>query len=144
MLTFDPERSESLRDTYPDLEEYISTKQQFGCPTCVSLGPDGYYFIRTAWGCSYKIPDDAKAHLGDMTKVEQFFFGANGAWVALKYGGDRSWNTKNQYPGLDVRIKDGPGTITNIRVSVFPGVCGEDDFYADTCLLDACHEPRKA
>lgn len=112
------ERSETFRDTYPSAEEYISTKEQYGCPTCVSLGPNGYYFIRTAWGCHYNLPTDAKSHLGNMTHVEHMFFGANGAWVALKFGGARSWDLKGLYPGLEARIRDGPGVPTNIRVSI--------------------------
>lgn len=55
-----------------------------------------------------------------MTKIEHFFFGSNGAWVALKYGGARSWDLKGLYPGLDKRIREGPGVPTDIRVSTPP------------------------
>ena len=133
------ERSETFRTEYAAAEEYLSTKEQYGCPTCVSLGPNGYYFIRTAWGCSYKIPDDAKAHLGDMTKIEHFFFGANGAWVALKYGGARSWDLKGLYPGLDTRIRDGLQSATDIRVSTTTAVFFVAD---DADMPDSRHESR--
>jgi hypothetical protein len=109
-------RSDNFSTQYPSAENYLTTYEQFGCPTCVSLGKNGMYFIRTAWGASYSIPDDAEAHLGDMSLVQSFWFGKDGAWVALKSNGDRSWNLKNHYSSLAERIKNGVNGETRIQV----------------------------
>lgn len=109
-------RSDNFSTQYPSAEAYLTTYEQFGCPTCVSLGKDGLYFIRTAWGASYNIPDDAEAHLGDMSLVQSFYFGKDGAWVAVKSNGDRSWNLKNHYSTLAERIKNGINGETRIQV----------------------------
>lgn len=109
-------RSDNFSTQYPSAEAYLTTYEQFGCPTCVSLGKNGLYFIRTAWGASYNIPDDAEAHLGDMSLVQSFFFGKDDAWVAIKSNGDRSWNLKNHYSSLAERIKNGVNGETRIQV----------------------------
>ena len=120
-------RSDNFSTQYPSAEAYLTTYEQFGCPTCVSLGKNGMYFIRTAWGASYNIPDDAEAHLGDMSLVQSFWFGKDGAWVALKSNGDRSWNLKNHYSSLAERIKNGVNGETRIQVCPFVS-CFLDDF----------------
>ncbi|KAK6428271.1 hypothetical protein LTR95_015585 [Oleoguttula sp. CCFEE 5521] len=110
------ERSDEFLTTYPDAEEYMKSKQQYGCPTCVSLGPSGNYFIRTAWGASHKLPADATAHLVNIANVEKFYFGKNGAWVALKYDGSRSWDLKGQYGNLANYIKEGINGETRVHL----------------------------
>jgi hypothetical protein len=109
-------RSENFSTQYPAAENYLTTYEQFGCPTCVSLGKNSMYFIRTAWGASYSIPDDAESHLGDMSLVQSFWFGKDGAWVAVKSNGDRSWNLRNHYSTLAERIKNGVNGETRIQV----------------------------
>ncbi|KAK6439785.1 hypothetical protein LTR95_003993 [Oleoguttula sp. CCFEE 5521] len=110
------ERSDEFLTTYPEAEEYMKSKQQYGCPTCVSLGPNGNYFIRTAWGASHKLPADATAHLVNIANVEKFYFGKNGAWVALKHDGSRSWDLKGQYGNLADYIKDGINGETRVHL----------------------------
>jgi flagellar biosynthesis GTPase FlhF len=109
-------RSDNFSKQYPSAENYLTTYEQFGCPTCVSLGKNSMYFIRTAWGASYSIPDDAEAHLGDMSLVQSFWFGKDGAWVAVKTNGDRSWNLKTHYSSLAERIRNGVNGETRIQV----------------------------
>ncbi|OQO14982.1 hypothetical protein B0A48_00364 [Cryoendolithus antarcticus] len=110
------ERSDEFLTTYPEAEEYMKSKQQYGCPTCVSLGPNANYFIRTAWGASHKLPADATAHLVNIANVEKFYFGKNGAWVALKYDGSRSWDLKGQYGNLADYIKEGINGETRVHL----------------------------
>ena len=45
-----------------------------------------------------------------------YFFGKDGAWVAIKSNGDRSWNLKNHYSSLAERIKNGVNGETRIQV----------------------------
>jgi hypothetical protein len=111
-------RSDNFSKEYPAAENYLTTYSQYGCPTCVSLGKDSMYFIRTAWGASYRIPDEAEKHLGDMSVIQSFWFGKDGAWVAVKANGDRSWNLKNHYSTLAERIKNGINGETRIHVSL--------------------------
>jgi hypothetical protein len=63
------------------------------------------YFIRTAYGASYKIPKDAEDRL-DIKTVEKFYFGKDGAWVAIKYDGSILWDLKGNYSGMDQRIRE--------------------------------------
>lgn len=112
-------RSDNFSTQYPGAESYLTTYEQFGCPTCVSLSKNSMYFIRTAWGASYSIPNDAESHLGDMSLVQSFWFGKDGAWVAVKTNGDRSWDLKNHYPGLAERIKNGINGETRIQVRCY-------------------------
>jgi hypothetical protein len=99
-------RSDNFAEEYSGAEKWMATYQQYGCPTCVSLGKDGMYFIRTAMGASYNIPKDAEDIL-DINKVEKFYFGQNGAWVAIMYDGNVTWDEKGQYFGLAEQLKAG-------------------------------------
>jgi hypothetical protein len=99
-------RSENFAKEYPGAESYLITHEQYGCPTCVSLGKDSMYFIRTAWGASYKVPKDAEAIL-DMKTVEKFYFGKDGAWVAIKYDGNIIWDLKGNHIGLAQKLTEG-------------------------------------
>ena len=115
-------RSDNFATQYPDAEAFLTTYEQFGCPTCVSLGQGSSYFIRTAWGASYNIPDDAQAHLGGFTgmkTVQKFWFGKDGAWVAVKANGDRSWDLKNHYSELGDLIKNGVNGEIRIEVRYY-------------------------
>jgi hypothetical protein len=109
-------RSDNFVEQYPSAENYMATYEQYGCPTCVSLGKDSMYFIRTAWGASYSIPEDAEKSLGDISLVQSFWFGKDGAWVAVKSDGSRWWDLKGLYPGLGDRIKEGLKHETRIQV----------------------------
>jgi hypothetical protein len=109
-------RSDNFKAQYPHAESYLVNYSQYGCPTCVSLGKDSMYFIRTAWGASYSIPPDAEDFLGDISLVQSFWFGKDGAWVAVKSDGTRCWDLKGHYSGLLEKIKDGVKGETRIQV----------------------------
>lgn len=112
------QRSDEFIAHYPEAEKYLTTYEQYGCPTCVSLGQNGFYFIRTAWGASYKIPQDAETYLGGTMKdVEKFYLGIDGTWVAVKFNGSRCWDLKGKYPGLADKIRTGINGETSIHVS---------------------------
>lgn len=102
-------RSDNFVTEYPEAEKYLTTYEQYGCPTCVSLGKDGMYFIRTAWGASYKVPKTAEDNLNHlaMKKIEKFYFGKDGAWVAVSIDGSIMWELEGKYAGLDERIREG-------------------------------------
>lgn len=110
-------RSENFPTEYPEAEKYLTTHEQYGCPVCVSLGKNSMYFIRTSWGASYSIPKDAELYLGDMSKVESFWFGKGGAWIAIKFDGSRCWDLKGHYAGMIERIRTGVNGETRIQVS---------------------------
>lgn len=38
-------RSDNMSTQYPALENYMKTYEQYGCPTCVSLGKNSMYFV---------------------------------------------------------------------------------------------------
>ena len=99
-------RSDNFATEYPDAEKYLTTYEQYGCPTCVSLGKDSTYFIRTAWGASYKLPTDCEDQL-DVKSTEKVFFGKDGAWLATKFDDSISWDLKGKYAGMDERIREG-------------------------------------
>ncbi|KAM0719947.1 hypothetical protein Q7P37_004082 [Cladosporium fusiforme] len=110
------QRSDDFIKHYPEAEKYLTTYEQYGCPTCVSLGQNGFYFIRTAWGASYRIPQDAETYLGgNMKDVEKFYLGKDGTWVAVKFNGSRCWDLKGKYAGLADRIRTGINGETNIH-----------------------------
>lgn len=75
------------------------------------------YFLRTSWGASYSIPIDAELYLGDMSKVESFWFGKDGAWVAIKFDGSRCWDLKGHYSGMIERLRNALNGETEIQVS---------------------------
>jgi GTP-binding protein EngB required for normal cell division len=107
-------RSDNFATEYPEAEKYLTTYKQFGCPTCVSLGKEGMYFIRTAYGASYNIPKDAEDAL-DIAKVEKFYFGNGGAWVAIQYDGNILWDLKFKHIGLAQKLTEGFGKKLKIQ-----------------------------
>jgi hypothetical protein len=99
-------RSDNFATEYPEADKYLTTYKQWGCPTCFSLGKNSMYFIRTAWGASYDLPKDAEDAL-NIAKLEKFYFGKDGAWVAIQYDGSILWELKGKYAGMDQRLRDG-------------------------------------
>jgi hypothetical protein len=107
-------RSDNFATEYPEADKYLTTYKQWNCPTCFSLGKDSMYFIRTAWGASYKIPKDAEDTL-DIATVEKFYFGKDGACVAIKYDGTILRDLKGKYAGMDERLRDGCNKALKIQ-----------------------------
>lgn len=130
-------RSENFPTQYPEAEKYLTTYEQYGCPTCISLGKNSMYFLRTSWGASYSIPKDAELYLGDMSKVESFWFGKDGAWVAIKFDGSRCWDLKGHYAGMIERLRSGVNGETRIQVSA---LCIKHIRWTGLTAIDARNE----
>ncbi|KAI1158433.1 hypothetical protein F5B18DRAFT_656639 [Nemania serpens] len=78
-------------------------------PIFVSLGPDGYYFVRTASGRTvWNLPNDADNYVVNATDddpVEEVWLGANGSHVAQKRSGTQNRDLRGCYGSLDQTLR---------------------------------------
>jgi hypothetical protein len=108
-------RSKGFKSEYPSLENYMTKHKQYGCPTGVSLGPNGCYFMRSEWGCSHNTPKNFPEE--DFTKVKRMWWGYNNAYVIERFDGSRTWQLHGNYGKLGDHIRGGiDGGSKTIRV----------------------------
>lgn len=102
--------SDNFQKVYPEAYGFFQQHPN-EAPICVSLGPEGSYFINTAGGSSRKFPAKIEEDFKDVdiAKFESVWLGCGGAYFvqAKTAGGEngnatwaRYWNLQGQYPGL--------------------------------------------
>lgn len=107
-----------LSEHYPPLEEWFKANSAFGCPGCVSLGPDGLYFASVpGHGSACRLPDSVKDHLGPMENVESVWLGMGGAYVAQLKDGTCKWDLKGEYQKLNEQLAEDHNNGRRIKAS---------------------------
>ncbi|RKK92885.1 hypothetical protein BFJ68_g5973 [Fusarium oxysporum] len=82
-------------------------------PEFVSLGSDGYYFMRTRSGrIFWNLPDAADEFVEnadpDNNGVKYVWLGTEGSYVAQKESGHSQWNLRGNYGSLEHSIRTMP------------------------------------
>ncbi|KAK2676460.1 hypothetical protein RAB80_008646 [Fusarium oxysporum f. sp. vasinfectum] len=82
-------------------------------PEFVSLGSDGYYFMRTRSGrIFWNLPDAADEFVEnadpDNNGVKYVWLGTEGSYVAQKESGHSQWNLRGNYGSLEQSIRTMP------------------------------------
>lgn len=99
----------SLEDNYPGLRTHLIEDDVNGCPKCVSLGPDGNYFMRSDWGNAWNLPPNVKNSIGiddsSRSTVEDLWLGIDASYVAQRANGKLTWNLNGQYGSLDQTLQ---------------------------------------
>jgi hypothetical protein len=114
------ERSSSLESVYPSLEKLFAKSSWRGCPTVVSLGDKGYYFIRVGNAYYYSLPSSITGAVKDWTQVRRLWLGHEDAYVLEKFDGSYSWNLHKKpgtyYEDMTTHLKVGDNGCTTVKV----------------------------
>lgn len=94
------EWSGNLEVEYPFLARRLDTEKHLGCPTCISLGPNGTYFANFGGRSFWSLPDAIKDGL-DMDSVDRLFLGRSSAYYAVYQGGSARWRLSGNYSYSD-------------------------------------------
>ncbi|KAK6214586.1 hypothetical protein LQW54_004308 [Pestalotiopsis sp. IQ-011] len=113
----------AVQKLYPELFEFLSKNRNTACPTSISLGPAGSYFInvdgRTSFKCHPETPIDIEASYSS-----RLWWGANGSYV-LEFSDKRKtlrWDLKGQYGSLDEILQEmGTGKMKELALNIEDG-----------------------
>ncbi|KAK9784610.1 putative P-loop containing nucleoside triphosphate hydrolase protein [Seiridium cardinale] len=96
----------ALGDQYPDLNELVEERQYHGCPSFVSLGPDGTFYAKIENRRKVVAPRNAsKAIDRGWDRVERAWFGYDDTYLIEFKNGNLSWDFGDYYQGLDEKIR---------------------------------------
>ncbi|KAJ8131809.1 hypothetical protein O1611_g1810 [Lasiodiplodia mahajangana] len=88
------------------------------CPTQVTLGPDGTYFVRIGSQCAYNLPSTFKAEEANFHEIRRLWLGFGGAYVIERVSGSKRINLKGHYKGLETNISHGCKTIKDLAMNI--------------------------
>jgi hypothetical protein len=91
---------------YPELYDFLGTNKNTACPTAVSLGPAGSYFINVDGRISFKCHPQSQI-FAQAEDASRLWWGANGAYV-LEFNGYAKqviWDLKGQYGALEAILE---------------------------------------
>lgn len=111
----------AIRAQYPQLFAFLSKGQNTRCPDCISLGPEGSYFISVAGMKSLQCPPNTDFNLS-AKEVKRLWWGIGGSYIAELQNGSCVGDLRGHYAGLEDLIQNGNG----VKVSL--------GYSADTCL----------
>lgn len=103
------EWSDNLKVLYPDLGRWLnkSKKRSSGCLAHLSLGNNGYFFVRAMNGdYEYSLPKPITDRVRNMADVERCWLGIGDACVIQEAGNKWWWNLLGNYGLLEERIKE--------------------------------------
>ncbi len=107
-LTLLPARSDNFATAYPSLNKSLDELQLFSAPTCLSLGPNGYYFAHIGRKRLWKLPKDVEERLGNLAEYEGVWLGKGEkgpSYVAVRKGGGFSTDFHGKYGRLKEDVK---------------------------------------
>ena len=107
LLRSDAETSDEIHFLYPGLDERLQTSRlNESCPTCISLGPDGTYFMRTDRGrTTWKLGRKTSNAISVHHTVKRLWFGKGGSWLAVDRDNSMRWDLQGHYTGLNKELK---------------------------------------
>ena len=89
-----------VKDSYPGLFDFLNSKKGTECPKCVSLGPQGSYFISTGKRSSFKIHPNAPIS-EQAASASRLWWGFDGAYVMEVKNKPLQFSLAGHYSGLD-------------------------------------------
>lgn len=88
-----------VKDGYPGLSNFLTGKDGNDCPTCISLGPQGSYFISTGKTSSFKCHPNAPIDQ-EAAKASRLWWGFEGAYVMEREDKTLKMDLAGHYGGL--------------------------------------------
>ncbi|KAK1990651.1 hypothetical protein LX36DRAFT_390515 [Colletotrichum falcatum] len=97
----------SLQATYPELYKFISEHSNTSCPTGISLGPQGSYFINVAGRKSMHCHPDA-IHLEEKPPrdIRRLWWGVGGSYVLEQEDGRILCELRGYYGSLESTLSE--------------------------------------
>ena len=103
-LKYGIEHSANLPSVYPSLGEYLDDYECSSSPTCVSLGPNGTYFIREGAWYRFSLPDHIKNSVDNWEQIKYLWLGKDGSFLMVKYDERLKWDFRGHYSSLDKKL----------------------------------------
>jgi len=110
----------SLESAYPGLDKHLD-RIGVHCPKCVSLSPDGYYFMRSSWGTASSLPVALETDADGDAELEDVWFGKDDSYVAQNARGGWRWDLRGHYGSLGQTLKYGTKGIGSVGLNVTDG-----------------------
>lgn len=92
----------AVQRMYPELYDFLGMNKNTACPSAISLGPAGSYFINVEGRTSFRCHPLSQI-LSEAEDASRLWWGANGAYV-LEFNGVAKqviWDLKGQYGALE-------------------------------------------
>lgn len=102
-LRCNAEFSPKIRSTYPSLTTWLLTRKRHECPTQVTLGTRGHFFIRTV---DYSVRSNLPTYIPDRAKVWRVWLGYGRAYVVQYDSGKFSRDLDGHYQPLNNLLKN--------------------------------------
>lgn len=94
-----------VKDSYPELFNFLNSKKGRECPKCISLGPQGSYFISTGKRSSFKLHPNAQIP-EQAASASRLWWGVDGAYVMEVKNKPLQFNLAGHYSGLDTVLSN--------------------------------------
>lgn len=94
----DPDHG-AIRVQYPRLFSFLSKDQNTRCPDCISLGPEGSFFISIAGRKSLQCPPNSELNFS-LEEIKRLWWGFGGSYIAELQDGSWGGDLRNYYDGL--------------------------------------------
>lgn len=106
---------------YPGLEKLFDESSWRACPTIVSLGDKGYYYVRVGTQWKYSLPRTITDDVKDWEGVRRLWLGCDDAYVLERFDGTYSRNLEEKpraayYEKMVVHLRDGVNGCKTIKV----------------------------
>lgn len=98
----DPDHG-AIRAEYPQLWSFLSKGQNTKCPDCISLGPEGSYFINIAGRKSLQSHPNSEMSFSTQ-EIKRLWWGVEGSYVVELQDGSLSVDLRGYYSGLESLI----------------------------------------
>lgn len=94
-----------VKDSYPGLFNFLNSKKGTECPKCISLGPQGSYFISTGKKSSFKLHPNAPI-AEQAASASRLWWAFDGAYVMEVKNKPLQFNLAGHYSGLDALLRN--------------------------------------
>ena len=88
---------------YPGAYRFLHEDHQDEPPTCISLSTSGHYFVRTAAGCHFHLPQSVEVAIGNPSSKESVWLGAYDTWIAQSESVGEDGEQKNYTCEADLK-----------------------------------------
>lgn len=93
---------------YPQLWAFLGKGQNTRCPDCISLGPEGSYFINVAGNKSFQCHPNAQISLSAQL-IKCLWWGVEGSFVVEYEDGQVDADLRGHYAGLEDLLQSRDG-----------------------------------
>lgn len=101
----------AIKAQYPPLFSFLSKDQNTRCPDCISLGPEGSYFINVSGRKSLQCPPNSHIKFS-LNDIKRLWWGFGGSYIAELQDGSWGIDLRGYYDGLESLILQGGNGVT--------------------------------